>query len=273
MNTLEGVALTIVALFVFGRARLGDPRGFLVRLGLLVIASWIAEDTSIRAYGFYAYDARWSLFVDKVPLAIALIWPVVIHSAWDLARHLSGKGQSKVVWVGSALVLADASLIEPVSVASGLWRWTEPGLFNVPPIGILGWVFHAGLCMAVLERAKGRVKQEALTLLTPFGTHALLLGGWWGCLRWMNAAVPPNVAIGVVWILSVVLTYASRRSSARHRVKLAEFLLRVPAATFFFVLLAIYGHSQPQLVAWTLAFVPPYCSLMDLRRAATNAAS
>ena len=41
--------------------------------------------------------------------------------------------------VGALIVLADASLIEPVAVASNLWAWTEPGLFAVPPIGILGW--------------------------------------------------------------------------------------------------------------------------------------
>jgi hypothetical protein len=42
-------------------------------------------------------------------------------------------------------------------------------------------------------------------------------------------------------------------------------LLRVPAAAFFFVLLALYGRTQPALVAWTLAFAPPYCSLLDVR--------
>lgn len=263
MSALEAVALAIVALFVVGRARLGEPRPFLARLGLLVLASWLAEDTAIRAYGFYFYDARWSLFVDRVPLAILLIWPVVIHSAWDLARHLLGPQHPRVALVGAALVLADASLIEPVAVASGLWRWTEPGLFTVPPIGILGWSFHAGLCMAVLEREGGSAR-EAWVLATPLGTHALLLASWWGVFRWTNGAVPAWPAALLLWLGALALVVASLRSRARRRVPLGEFLLRVPAALFFFVLLALHGRSDPALVAWTLAFAGPYCSLLDL---------
>jgi len=266
MSALECTALAIVLLFVVGRAQLGDARSFLLRLSLLVVASWLAEDTAIRAYGFYFYDARWSLFVDKVPVAIVMIWPVVIHSAWDLARHLLGAGHRHVVWLGSALVLADAALIEPVSVASGLWRWTEPGIFGVPPIGILGWVFHAGLCMAVLERAQGRRAKELLTLFTPVGTHALLLGGWWGLFRWVNGTLAVPACVGALWGLSALVLWQSVRTKARTRVPLGEFLLRVPAALFFFVLLGIYGRGQPLLIAWTLAFAPPYCSLLDLRK-------
>jgi uncharacterized membrane protein len=265
MTALEAVALAIVGLFVVGRARLGDARGFVVRLALLVAASFLAEDSSIRLYGFYAYDARWSLFIDQVPLAILLIWPVVIHSAWDLARHLLGRGDRRVALAGALLVLADASLIEPVAVASGLWRWTEPGLFTVPPIGILGWSFHAGLCMVALEHANGRSSREALALVTPIGTHAALLASWWGLFRWVNGPIAAWPAVVALWCLAGVVLIASLRGRARSRVPLGEMLLRVPAAAFFFVLLALYGRTQPALVAWTLAFAPPYCSLLDVR--------
>ncbi|MBM4358754.1 MAG: carotenoid biosynthesis protein [Deltaproteobacteria bacterium] len=265
MSGLEAAALAIVASFVVGRAKLGDARGFLGRLALLVVASFLAEDSSIRLYGFYFYDARWSLFVDQVPLAILLIWPVVIHSAWDLARHLLGRGDRRVALVGTLLVLADASLIEPVAVAAGLWRWTEPGLFTVPPLGILGWSFHAGLCMVALERAAGETSREALVLATPLGTHALLLAGWWGVFRRVNGVIPAWPSVGLLWLVSAALLVVSLRCGARKRVPLGEFLLRVPAALFFFVLLAIHGRSDPALVAWTLAFAPPYCSLLDVR--------
>lgn len=263
MSALEAVALAIVALFVIGRARLADGRGFFVRLGLLVGASFVAEDTAIRLYGFYFYDERWSVFIDKVPLAILLIWPVVIHSAWDLSRHLMGGTGARVVVAGTALVLADASLIEPVAVQSGLWRWTEPGLFAVPPIGVVGWAFHAGLCMLALERAAGKSSREAWVLLTPLGTHALLLASWWSFFRWVNGVIPPWPAVVLAWALSMLLMRRSVLHRARRLVPLGEFALRIPAAAFFFVLLAVYGRTRLDLVAWTLSFAPPYLSLLD----------
>ena len=36
---------------------------------------------------------------------------------------------------------------------------------------------------------------------------------------------------------------------------------RVPAAAFFFVLLALYGRREPALIAYALAFAPPYLAL------------
>jgi uncharacterized membrane protein len=157
MRVLELFALAIVVGFVLIRTRFGpEPRTFLRRMALLVVASWIAEDSCIRAYGFYFYAPGWSVFVDRVPLAILLIWPIVIHSAWELARRLLGTGHRWIPLAGALLVWADASMIEPIAVRAGLWRWTEPGLFQVPPIGILGWAFYAGLCMWLLEAAERR---------------------------------------------------------------------------------------------------------------------
>src|SRR5439155_24844517 len=115
------------------------------RLALLVVASWIGEDSVIRVYGFYHYARGWALFVDQVPLAIVVIWPVVIDSAWGLARCLAAGARAQAL-LAAAFVLADASLIEPIAVRAGLWRWTEPGLFAVPPVGILGWALFAGAC-------------------------------------------------------------------------------------------------------------------------------
>jgi hypothetical protein len=266
---MELVAIAIVALYLGGRARmeLGAGKGklssFASRIVLLVVASWIAENSSVRLYGFYYYDARWSLFIDRVPLAIVLIWPVVIHSAWELGRHLLPTRPRWIPLVGAALVLADASLIEPVAVASGLWRWTEPGLFRVPPIGILGWAIHAGFCMLVLEQGRTRA-QAGFMLLTPIATHATLLACWWGLFRWINAPLPAWPFVAALWLVSLALLAASLGARARERIPFGEMLLRVPAATFFFVLLALHGR-EASLVAWVLAFAPPYFSLVSPR--------
>lgn len=267
MKTLELIALAIVALFVVVRARLGgDGRAFVTRLFLLVVASWVAEDTCIRLYGFYFYNPNWSIFIDRVPLAIVLIWPVVIHSAWELARCLLGPERKRLVpLAGAALVLADASMIEPIAVNSKLWTWTEPGVFDVPPIGILGWAYYAGLCMLVFELVERRgappLANALAIVVAPIGTHLLLLASWWGLFRWINRPLDAWPFVATAWLLAAALTTRSLTVGARSRVPARDMLNRVPAAIFFFVLLAMDARGVPALIAYGLAFAPPYLSL------------
>ena len=51
------------------------------------------------------------------------------------------------------------------------------------------------------------------------------------------------------------------RAGMRRRVPPLTMWLRVPAAGFFFALLAIHGHGAAPLVAYALAFAPPYLGL------------
>jgi hypothetical protein len=279
----EIAALAIVALFVTVRARAAReerPAVVLARLGVLAVASLLAEGSMVRLYGFYHYDPGWSLFVDRVPLGIGLIWPVVIHSAWDLARSLRpGGARGAVALVGAGIVLGDAALIEPIAVASGLWRWTEPGIFEVPPIGVLGWAYWAGLCIAVLEhtRAGGAptpprlARSSALLLLVALpGTHLALLASWWGALRWLHGQLPAAGALAVAWCASATLAGLALARGTRRRIPLEHMLLRVPAAAYFFFLLAAEVRSAP-LTAYALAFVPAYLALVDLRASAGRA--
>ena len=267
MIALELGCVAILALYLGVRTRRdAAPRRFLWRLLVLMAASFAGEDTVIRAYGFYTYSPRWSLFIDRVPLMIITIWPVVISSAWDLVRHLRrdrGSVAALAVAVG-LLVWADASLIEPIAVRSGLWWWHQPGLFRVPPVGILGWGFFAGLCIAVLESnrraARSPLADLRVLLVAPLGTHALLLGSWWGLLRWVSLPVPTWPAVGLAWAVALALTALALRRGGWTRVPLAELLLRVPAAGFFFVLLAL-NSTGAALPAYAVAVAPPYLTL------------
>src|SRR2546423_323223 len=146
---MELACLAIVALYLVVRVR-KEPR-VLLRLGMMMIASFLAEDSVIRAYGFYAYAPSWSVFVDRVPILIVMIWPIVIHSASDLAERIFQDRRSVVLATG-AFVLLDAMLIEPIAVHAGLWSWSAPGFFGVPPIGVLGWAYFAAAYVA-LERS------------------------------------------------------------------------------------------------------------------------
>jgi Carotenoid biosynthesis protein len=264
---LELAAYAIIVLFVAVRARFGpEPRSFLRRLALLAVASFLVEDSVIHAYGFYFYDDGWTVFIDRVPLAVLLIWPVVIHSSWELARALLTPEHAAVPLVGGLLVWADASLIEPISVRSGLWTWTQPGLFDVPPIGILGWAFYASLCMVVFQYSESRRSAtfDMLTWIVPqLGTHALLLASWWGLFRWVNTTWSAWPVVAIAWSASLGLAFWAIRVRARNRVLPRDLLTRVPAASFFFVLLALNARDDAALVAYALAFAPPYLTLMQ----------
>jgi hypothetical protein len=272
MVAIELICLAIVAIYLAAaRRRLADRAAYLRRFVLLAVASWVAEDSCIRLYGFYHYSTEWFPFLDQVPLLIVLIWPVVILSAAELARHLRGDNRPlALALAGGALVLGDASFIEPISVQAGLWRWTEPGLLGVPPIGLLGWGLFAAASLGVFAasdragRGRGVVDLAAIAI-APLVTHGGLLALWWGALRWLSAPIPDAAAAAVAWGAALLLTALSLRARARERIPVGAMTSRIPAAVFFLALLAIHGRSSPWLVVYALAFNPPYLSLTNWR--------
>ena len=252
----------LVGLFVITTCRKPDRRRELSRFALLAMAAWATEETCIRLYGFYGYSPGWRLVLGEVPLAVTVVWPVVILSARDLARALApGGGPVRVAAGCAGLVFADAALIEPVAVCSGLWSWTEPGLFGVPPVGVLGWALFTGLAAAWLERSaeRGVAADLALLIVVPLGTHALLLASWWGALRWVSAEIPAWGGVLGVWIVACACALLVWRR--KPRVPFAVLMARFPGCLFFFALLALRGSDQPWLIAWVVGFTLPYAAL------------
>lgn len=269
MSTLfiELAALSIVAIYVVSHT-LGQPeRGpFLIRIVLVSAASWIAEESCILLYEFYGYSSNWSLFLAHVPVLVIVIWPIIVHSAWDLASQILRPGHRLVPLAAAAIVLTDASLIEPVGVRTGLWSWNQPGIFDVPPIGILGWAYFALLCILLFEAGKrrnGTKRFNLLILVLPvIGTHLLLLITWWGAFRWVKIAVDPRLAAGCTWALSLFLVYAILKHRTGTRVKRKTLLLRLMGALFFFTWFALNAGDSTLLILYGVAFAPPYLTLM-----------
>ena len=265
---VEPIAAAVVcAYFAIHRRRL---RELLPTYVVLAVAAWIAEDTAIRAYGFYAYDPRWSLFVDQAPLAIPLIWPLVILSARTLVRaFVPTAGRPTLAIATGLLVIYDAALMEAVATRTGLWTWTEPGLFGVPPMGIVGWGVFAASAVYGLERSRGLVP-----LTAPLATHVGLLTLWWGGLRWVSGPIADGTAAVASVVAGLALSVAVARlpAEAVTRVPLRELWSRVPAALYFAVLLVAYNADDPALLVYTAAFAPPYLVLFArrVRRSATH---
>ncbi len=301
MIGVELLCLAVVVTYVLVRlARAGDAsarHAFTVRFAALAVASFVAEDTVLRAYGFHAYATGWSARLDHVPLVIVLLWPVVIDSAATLARAvlagapLRQRSSSRIALLGAAIVLADASLIEVIAARAGLWRWTEAGVFGVPVIGIAGWALFAFVAILVLERARAAARL-AVVVLAPLATHALVVSSYWLAFRWIRGERSTAAAAGLAWGASVVVSSMVTNASARGRglatVPVSELLLRLPGATFFFVLLAMTSSAPARfaapdarsyavpdagvlaLLAYAAAFAPPYVTALVIRARASG---
>ncbi len=252
---VELLSAAIVASFVVVRARVARHRWrFVGELVLLAAAAALAEASCIAAYGFYSYAPEWTVWIGPVPLLVVLIWPCVILSAWDIARHLA---PARAPLVAGLLVLADASLIEPIAVAAGLWSWSAPGLFGVPPVGVVGWALFTGAAVFALERGA----RWWLVPLTLGAVHLGLLATWWGALRWLSTTLPPWPAVTLLAVAAALLTVWSARAGAAARVPRWVMTVRVAPASLFLLLL-VAAVRDSALWAWALAFVPPYLSLL-----------
>jgi hypothetical protein len=273
MNLLELCCLAVVALWVILRfrreARPARP-ALALQMLVLAVAAWVAEDSCIRWYGFYGYSgAAWRVFVDRVPLLVLLIWPVVVTSAFDLARALRLPARR---WPAAlfVLVIADAWFIEPIAVDASLWSWTEAGPFSVPTIGVLGWgCFAAGVGLVA---ARGWPVVLAVAV-GPLTCHVLVVALWWGAFRWLPDVPHPLLAPAAAWLVALgIVVVVERRRPIGTR---GLVWLRAPAAVFFFALLWLHGQDADDvpLVVWSLAFSPPWLALLVWSRAPGDAAA
>jgi hypothetical protein len=261
MVGVELGCLGVIAFYLGARARGGGLAAFVKKAALLAAAAWVAEDTCIRLYGFYAYAEGWHGFVDRVPVLIAMIWPLVVLSAETLARALRPEASAGArAALAGALVVLDAAFIEPAAVRAGLWSWTVPGIFGVPLVGILGWGLFAGAALYAVERLPARAALLALAL-APLATHAMLLAAWWGALRWLPRPLPDGAAIAGALVGSAALTWRVLRGDAP-RVPMIEMVSRLVAAGFFFVLLAAHAEGAGALALYAAAFAPPHSTRM-----------
>jgi len=249
-------ALIVLAWLVLAVRRSERPSRVLLAYAIVFTTAWASEQTCITLYGFYAYNPDWCVFLGHVPLMVALIWPVVVLSALAIVRAVLGQGSRWAPLALGALVFTDAALIEPVCVHAGLWHWTHPGLFAVPPVGVLGWALYAGLIGLALERLDGGPRRWApWALLAIPGTHLLLLAAWWGLFRWVEGTIPAGPAVAVAWAFSVAACARLwRRPVGVPRTLMLD---RTPAALFFGGLLLV-GKAPWLLVAWALASTPAW---------------
>lgn len=242
-----------------------DPKALLKKFLFCAIAAWVSEESSIILYGFYAYSPVWNLFIADVPLVVVIVWPALIHSATVLASQLLSSPSRLMPLIAGCIVLADAMLIEPVSVNFNLWLWYKPGLYGVPLIGLLGWSyfsFFAAIFYAPENRPR-RIKSKLpyIIAVPVIGTHLLLVISYWIFFKWTLRPINPIYSSGFVWIVSTIISIFFIVTKTGQKIELKALLLRIPAAIFFYALLLVKQNSPMSLVVFSLAFIPPYIVL------------
>ena len=262
------VAVVLLALAAMARRRpLGD---LLTDYAALAVAGWIGEETCVAFYDYYHYATNWHLRLDRVPVLVPLIWPLVILSAREVAACVWPRIERLRPLVVFAIVAFDASLVEVIAVRAGLWSWADAGHLGVPIIGILGWGYFAiGADLALSGRLSGgdtRLRRALATVVAaPLVAHALIQLTWWGFFRWAQ-----REALGVasLWGLSVVgagvlasVLLARRRGGA---IPISVALPRMVAAGLFFVLLVSTAPAELPLWHHTAIVAVPYFAATEL---------
>lgn len=228
---------------------------------MLAAGATLGEDICLRVYGAYRYDAGWSLWIDRLPLSVALTWPVVILSGRAVAGLVVGApGRERwlPLWTG-LVVWFDASLVEPIATHAGLWHWNLNGPFGVPLIGPLGWGFYAAAGTLCLQRLRGwRILLGGL--IAPLLAHVLILLAWWGGLRELSGGWPEGAALAVGLAVCAGATLLALRVRRAARLPWREAVPRASAAALFFALLGV--RPDGALALFAVAFSPPYLALL-----------
>jgi hypothetical protein len=255
---VAGAVLVLASGLSLAARPAGERLRWLVECAAIAAAAWLGEESCIRLYGFYGYAPGWWPVLSRAPVLVVAIWPMVVQSARAVVDEL-WKGESRVTRAAlvGLVVLVDASLMEVVAVANGLWSWSEPGYLGVPLIGILGWAFFAAPLAFLLGDARdgvGLARALASGVGAVAATHALLLGAWWGLLRWVGRGdLGPGALVGFA---PVALAFLALVWRSRRRLHPTTVAARVAAASVFFALAV--GRAPLAVVAHLVLVAVPY---------------
>lgn len=251
-----------------------DRGRFVLRLASVAVGAWVIEDLAIGWYGLHSYDSHWTYFIGRVPLLAVVAWPFLVHSAWDVSRHLLKRERETrlVPLLGGLVVLLDVAVLVPVGTEAGLLSFSEPGLFGMPPIALLTAAMFGGACIAVWEyneRKQSPMWHDAgMIALTVVATHVAALLAWWILLRWISVELNPLGTLAVVWAMSAVVSALMMSERVRYRLPTPIMLARLWPGV---MLLAVtFASSQALLVNYLFAFVMVHLSLMPGRRVALS---
>jgi hypothetical protein len=264
VRLVEILGLTVAAAYVYSLRRGGWREYLAVAMG-----GFLAEESSMLLYGYYGYSEDWLLSLHRTPVAVFLIWPLVILSSLSLVRAAAPElSRAKVALLTSLLVVYETLVIEPTATRAGLWWWKDGGYFGVPVLGVLGWGIFGAAAALVLPRRAPMRGWDLLwrPLLMAALTQAVLAPLAFPSIAW-EIRIPLSTdayawIVGGLAALLCPVAYALRR---RVVITYRDIAVKVAGAAIFFGL--IYGLWLEPFVGFCSLVPLPYLVVARLRRA------
>src|SRR4029077_1853739 len=141
---LEIAVLGLFALAMRFAYRTGGRQRLVGRLSALPFAL-LLEQGDIAIFGSYAYSQLFFLKVGAVPVAIALVWAMVINSSMFISDAIGIPSRFAPVSDATFTIALDLS-VDAIAIRQGLWHWNIPldqGFFGGPAGNFYGWLFVA----------------------------------------------------------------------------------------------------------------------------------
>jgi uncharacterized membrane protein len=180
---LEIATLALFALSMRFAYRAGG-RQRLVELLSAVPFGVLLEQGDIAIFGSYAYNQLFVLKVGAVPIAIALIWAMVINSSMFMSDAIGIPARVAPLSDATFTIALDLS-VDTIAIRQGLWHWNIPldqGFFGVPAGNFYGWLFVAFGFSAWTRLVRGFVARRPrawwLQWLVPLPAYLTLLAAF-----------------------------------------------------------------------------------------------
>jgi len=252
------------------------------RLPFLVLISaatfgLLLEEASQLIFETYHYSPDWIVAIDRAPVAIGLVWALILVGAMRLTDAL-GVRRRYAPFVDSVLAISLDLAFDAVAIRIGLWTWRDVALtdawFGVPAGNLYTWLFIV-LGFSLLSRwlavaAHTRPSLEWLQVAVPIPAFAVVLTSLipFIALKWIvdpspaggmsmflpTLAVFVGVALYGIWREDVNVRAYGHRAIGEVRLALA---VRLQIHGFFLVALLALGlaSQHPALLAVSLALL------------------
>lgn len=177
--TLLVEAAIVVIFLVTGRHAARRGRRYLFELVSAALYGLLLEEGDILIFGTYSYSPHFVLTIDRVPIAIALSWAVIIYScmhisdAYGLSRRLAPFADA--IW---AIALDFA--FDAVAIRIGFWQWKvapDAGYFGVPAGNFYAWLIVALSFSLAIRWLRARPAGAGWHLALPVVAYVGLLLG------------------------------------------------------------------------------------------------
>jgi predicted metal-dependent hydrolase/uncharacterized membrane protein len=138
----------------FGRARAAGL--FAATYAITLIAElWGTRVGLFGARYQYLLDAWAPLPGPLLFVAVPCMWFMMMLPSYLVARRVVRRGHVGVALLGAAIMTAWDVVLDPTSVAAGLWRWSggTPSLYGIPVENYLSWYGGSAIVIALYSLA------------------------------------------------------------------------------------------------------------------------